>query len=160
MNIYGGRVKIDGVPCSMLIRSQINGEYVAYFERPGASIEQIEAINWRRPTLSGPCGLPKGYGFDVKDIDYSMGTKTYHVTLKVREQYLGDVTGYQAQIGALEEDRARLESDKASQQETIRQLTGQLAEADETAIVLYEELEAARAEVPGAEAPEAEEVAK
>lgn len=141
MNMYGGRVKIDGVPCSMLIRSQVNGEYVAYFERPGASIEQIEAINWRRPTLSGPCGLPRGYGFDVKDIDYSMGTKTYHVTLKVREQYLGDVTGYQAQIDALEGDRARLQADKAA-------LTDQLAEADETAIALYEALEAARAEAP------------
>ena len=77
----------------------------------------------------------------MKDIDYSMGTKTYHVTLKVREQSLGDVTGYQAQIDALEGDRARLQADKAA-------LTDQLAEADETAIALYEALEAARAEAP------------
>ena len=76
-----------------------------------------------------------------------MGTRSYTVTLMLREQYLGDVTGYQAQIDALEEDRTRLESDNANQQNMIQQLADQLAEADETAIALFEELEAARAGV-------------
>lgn len=148
MNMYNGKVKIDGVPCSLIIRSPINGEYTLYFERPSASIEQIEGINWRRPTLSGPCELPKGYGFEVKDIDYAMGTKTYQVTLRVRDQYLGDVTGYQAQISALEGEKATLEADNAIKDSAIHALSGQLAEADETAIALYEELEAARAGEP------------
>lgn len=146
MNMYGGKVKIDGVMCSLIINGHKNGEYIVYFERTYATIEQIENINWRRPTLSGPCELPRGYGFEVKDIEYSMGTRTYHVTLQVREQYLGDVTGHQAQIAQLEEDKTRLESDSANLQDTIQQLTGQLAEADETAIELYEALEAALAE--------------
>lgn len=163
MNVYGGKVKIDGVPCSLIIGGHKNGEYIMYFERAYATIEQIEAINWRRPTLSGPCELPRGYGFEVKDIEYSMGTRTYHVTLQVREQYLGDVTGYQAQIAALEGEKADLEADNAVKDTTIQTLSGQLAEADETAIALYEELEAARAgeqEEPIEQEPEYEEPAE
>lgn len=143
MNMYNGKVKIDGVMCSLIIGGHKNGEYIVYFERTYATIEQIEAINWRRPTLSGPCELPCGYGFEVKNIEYSMGTRTYHVTLQVQEQYLGDVTGYQAQIDTLEGDKARLQADKSA-------LEGQLAEADETAIALFEELESVRAEAPAA----------
>ncbi len=151
MSFYGNKVKIDGISCGLISRGMNNGEYRAIFEREFASLEQIEAINWRRPKLSGPCELPQGYGFDVKDIEYSMGTRSYTVTLKVREQYLGDVTGYQAQIDALE-------ADGAAKDTAIGALTAQLAEADETAIALFEELEATRAEVP--EDAENEEVAE
>ena len=133
-----GKVKLDGATWDLIVRGGANGDYRAYFSRDHASIEQIEAINWQRPVLSGPCELPAGYGFDVSRIDYAMGTKTYIVSLRVREQYLGDVTGYQAQIDALEADKGRLERDKAA-------LEGQLAEADETAIALFEELEAVQA---------------
>lgn len=143
MNMYNGKVKIDGVMCSLITSGHKNGEYIVFFERTYATIEQIEAINWRRPTLSGPCELPRGYGFEVKDIEYSMGTRTYHVTLQVQEQYLGDVTGYQAQIDTLEGDKAQLQADKSA-------LEGQLAEADEAAIALFEELESVRAEAPTA----------
>ena len=146
MSLYGNKVKIDGISCGLITRGIKNGEYRAIFEREFASLEQIEAIHWRRPRLSGPCELPQGYGFDVEDIEYSMGTKSYTVTLKVREQYLGDVTGYQAQIDALEADKARLEADNTDKDTAIQTLTGQLAEADETAIALFEELEAVRAE--------------
>lgn len=74
------------------------------------------------------------------------------VNATAKQQYLGDVTGYQAQIDALEEDKARLEAEGVSKDNTIEDLTDQLAEADETAIALYEELEAARAEAAAAEA--------
>lgn len=148
MNMYNGKVKIDGVMCSLITSGHKNGEYIVFFERTYTTIEQIEAINWRRPTLSGPCALPRGYGFEVKDIEYSMGTRTYHVTLQVQEQYLGDVTGYQAQIDTLEGDKAQLQADKAALEADKSALEGQLAEADETAIALFEELEAARAEAP------------
>lgn len=150
MNMYNGKVKIDGVMCSLIIDGHKNGEYIVYFERTYATIEQIEAINWRRPTLNGPCELPRGYGFEVKNIEYSMGTRTYHVTLQVQEQYLGDVTGYQAQIDALEADKARLQTEKTALEADKTTLEGQLAEADETAIALFEELESVRAEAPAA----------
>ncbi len=154
MSFYGGKTKIDGLLCGLILRGNTNGEYQAIFEREHASIEQIETINWRRPKLSGPCELPQGYGFDVTDIKYSMGTRAYTVSLKVREQYLGDVTGYQAQIDALEEDKVRLETDRAAQEDSIQRLTEQLAEADEMAISLYEELEAAQEQLPAEEPDE------
>lgn len=165
MSLYGNKAKINGIPCGLITWGNRNGEYVVYFERKYASLEQIEAINWRRPKLDGPCEMPAGYGFDVKNIEYHMSERSWVVTLKVREQYLGDVTGYQAQIDALEEDKARLEADGADKDTAIKGLKDQLAEADETAIALFEELEAARAEAaateaaaPAESAPESEEV--
>lgn len=199
MSLYSNHVKIDGVTCGTICRGGPNGEYKAVFEREFASLEQIESINWARPRLSGPCELPEGYGFDVTGIEYHVDSRTFTVTLQVQNQYLGDVTGYQAQIDALgqdktqleqdkaqleqnkamleqdkasleqdnaqlgqdkaklEQDKAQLEQDKASleqnkaqleqdnaaKEEAIRQLGDQLAEADETAIALYEELAAA-----------------
>lgn len=162
MSLYGNKVKIDGVPCGVIVRGLRNGEYRAVFERDLASLEQVEGINWRRPRLSGPCGLPQGYGFDVANIEYAMGTRCWTVTLKVREQYLGDVTGYQAQIDTLKEDKARLQADKAALAADKTALEDQLAEADETAIALFEELEAARAEPPASsdETEESGEVAE
>lgn len=156
MSLFPNESKIDDIPCGVIAAGGVKGvEYQVTFEREYASLEQIEAINWRRPRLGGKCPLPKGCGFDVTDIRYSMGAKAYTVSLQLKEQYLGDISRYQAQIDALEEDRIRLESDNANQQDTIQQLAGQLAEADETAIALYEELEAARAGEPEeAEEPE------
>lgn len=138
MAFFDRKVKIDGVPCAMVSRGTRNGEYALRFQRPEASLEQIEGIHWKRPVVSGPSGLPAGYGFEVKRIDYSMCTKTYTVTVRVLEQYLGDVAGYQARVDELEQDNAALARDKAA-------LEGQLAEADETAIALFEELEAVQA---------------
>lgn len=155
MNLYGNKVEINGIPCKSVSRWTANGEYRVVFDRDAAGLEQIEAINWRRPKLSGPCELPTGYGFDVMNIEYRMGERSWVVALKVREQYLGDVTGYQARIDALEEDKARLEADSADKDAAIEGLKDQLAEADETAIALFEELEATRESTPAAEDIEA-----
>lgn len=141
------KVKIDGVPCYLVLRGSGNGEYRLLFQRPEASLERIEAINWARPHLSGPCELPSGYGFELTGLDYAMGTKTFTATVRVKEQYLGDVTGYQSQIEALKADRAALTADKAA-------LERELAEADETAIALYEELAAAQADEDSGEVQE------
>lgn len=172
MSLYGIKVKINGIPCGLITRGTKNGEYHLVFEREFASLEQLEAIDWQRPKLSKSCELPAGYGFDMTNIEYRMSDKTWDVTLKVREQYLGDVAGYQAQVAGLEADKAQLEADKTkleadvasyqarvnklevynAQQEAdiaakntaIGELRDQLAEADETAIALYEDLQAAR----------------
>lgn len=159
MSLFPNKSRIDDIPCGVTSVGGISGvEYQVTFEREYASLEQIEAINWRRPRLDWKCPLPKGCGFEVTDIRYSMSSRSYTVVLRLKEQYLGDVTRYQEQIDALEEDRTRLESDNANQQDTIQQLASQLAEADETAIALYEELEAARTEAPDPDGPGAEQV--
>ena len=153
------KVKIDGVPCSLIQRGPANGEYLLTFRRDVSCLEQIETIHWERPHLSEPCELPAGYGFELERIDYHMGDKSFVVAVKVTNQYLGDVTGYQAQIAGLETDKAALEADKAALIADKAALSDQLAEADETAIALYEELTAmgdAPAEDDPGEAEQAE----
>lgn len=103
MSLYASKIKIGGVPCGMVLRGPSNGQYQAVFERELAALEEIEAICWDRPEIEGDCVLPTGYGFDVRDVRYSAATRCYTVELETAGQYLGDVTGYQAEIGTLEE---------------------------------------------------------
>lgn len=95
------------------------------FEREFASLEEIEDIDWIRPemaTLSGPAVLPEGFGFEVVRITYDSGTRAYTVELKTAEQFLGDVSGYQAQVAELREQAA-------SAQARAEKLAGQVSEA-------------------------------
>ncbi len=131
MSLYGKKYKIDGVPCGIVTRGPANGQYRAVFEREHASLEDIEAIHWTQPVLEGGSVLPVGYGFTVEDISYSSATRSYTVSLKVAEQFLGDVAGSQAQVEALTRT-------VQTQAETIQALEEQLAEADEALIALYE----------------------
>jgi len=131
MSLYAVQTKIDNVPCAMVLRGTANGQYQAVFERERASLEEIEAINWAQPTIEGDSPLPAGYGFQVEDISYSSATRSYTVALQVAEQFLGDVTGYVAQV-------EELEADVAGKAAAIRALEDQLAETDEALIALYE----------------------
>lgn len=144
MGFYGKDITIDGVVCGLLMRGAANGEYLAVFEREHAGLEQIEAINWERPAVrcKRDCDkiLPEGYGYRVRSITYDSGVRAYTVTFQVKEQYLGDVTGYQARIDTLEAGKANLER--------------QLAEADEAAIALYEAMAAGQGPAEGEEAAE------
>ena len=101
--------KICGVPCATVRRDTArNGRYQVTFQRCDAALEDIEGIDWAQPAvteatdryLSDP--LPEGYGFTVEDITYYHGTETWTVHLRTARQFLGDVTGYQAQVEALE----------------------------------------------------------
>ena len=122
MGFYGKDITIDGVVCGTLMRGVASGEYLAVFEREHASLEQIEAINWERPEVK--CRrdadklLPAGCGFQVRKISYDSGVRAFTVTVQVKEQYLGDVSGYQAQIETLADqaDAARAEADSVRQQ--------------------------------------------
>lgn len=134
---YGKKWKIDGLIAGFVMRMGPGGNYRVVFERENASLEQIEAINWAKPVIeyighhgSEP-GLPEGYGFDVVGITYDSGCKSYTVELKTASQYLGDVTGYQEEIAALN-------GTVAEKNAAIADLQEQLAEADELAIALYE----------------------
>lgn len=138
MSLYGIEAHICGVPCAMVLRGSANGHYQAVFERERASLEEIEAINWAHPLIEGDTLLPVGYGFTAEDITYSSNTRSYTVSLKVAEQFLGDVTGFQAQLDELTADVAGKAATIQEQAQTIQTLEGQLEEADEALIALYE----------------------
>lgn len=126
MSHYGICAKINGVPCGLILRDPMwNGRYQAVFEREFASLEEIEAIDWARPeveVLKEPAVLPEGFGFEAVRITYDSGTRAYTVELNTAEQFLGDVSGYQAQVAELREQAA-------SAQARAEEMAGQVSEA-------------------------------
>ena len=145
MSMYGIEAHICGVPCAMVMRGPANGYYEAVFERERASLEEIEAINWVQPLVEGDTLLPAGYGFTVENITYSSNTRSYTVSLKVAEQFLGDVAGFQAQVDELTADVASQVATIQEQEKTIQSQaeTIQALEAAGTAAQVEEKLEAA-----------------
>ena len=126
MSNFGEIWRIDGVTAAYITRGPVNGQYRVLFERSLAELADIEAIRWEHPTvellrtdITGVLGLPEGYGFTVVDITYDHGSKSYTVTVQVASQYLGDVTGYEAQVAALEEQVADAQAQAAQKDETI-----------------------------------------
>ena len=132
MSLYGSKCQIGGLSCGLVLRGSVNGEYRVVFEREYASLEQIEALNWDPPTIEGECVLPAGYGFTVKDIQYSAATRSYTVVLQVAEQYLGDVTGYQAQVAELQGTITEQAGTIQTQQNTIAEKDSTIAQQEET----------------------------
>lgn len=145
MSLYGIEAHICGVPCAMVMRGSANGHYQAVFERERASLEEIEAINWAQPIIKGDTLLPVGYGFTAEDITYSSNTRSYTVSLKVAEQFLGDVAGFQAQVDELTADVASQIATIQEQEQTIQAQaeTIQALEAAGTAAQVEEKLEVA-----------------
>ena len=129
MSLYGVEAHICGVPCAMVLRGSGNGHYLAVFERDRASLEEIEAIHWEKPVIDGECYLPAGYGFTVTDISYSSGTRSYTVSLKVAEQFLGDVAGFQAQVDELTASAAAAQAETESVRQELREQETALAAA-------------------------------
>lgn len=118
MALYRNETTANGLRCEVF-RPGPGGDYHVVFEREFAGIEQIEAIDWTRPEWGGDVSqIPAGYGFEVSAIDYDHRLQTYTVRLRVQSQYLGDVTGYQAEIRRLEEDleTAQAETEAARQE--------------------------------------------
>lgn len=117
MSNFGESWRIDGVTAAYVTRGPENGSYQVLFERCHAELPAIEAIRWDHPTVeplrtdvTGMVGLPAGCGFTVADITYDHISQSYTVTVQVAEQYLGDVTGYQAQVAELEDQVAQAQS--------------------------------------------------
>ena len=143
MSLYGIEAHICGVPCAMVMRGSANGHYQAVFERERASLEEIEAINWAQPIIKRATHLPVGYGFTAEDITYSSNTRSYTVSLKVAEQFLGDVAGFQAQVDELTADVASQIATIQEQEQTIQAQaeTIQALEAAGTAAQVEKKLE-------------------
>ena len=124
---------VDGIPCNPQ-RTPQNGIYHVYFDRKDATLDQIERIDWAHPTLVGTGdNLPGNYGYQIDDIAYLHPYRRFAVRLKVLQQYLGDVTGYQAEIQELETSLATAQEEKAAAQEQAQTAA---AEAAETAEIL------------------------
>lgn len=121
MSKLGIRWEIDGVPAAFITRSALNGHYRVTFERSEATLEQIEQINWSAPCLTNRSGsqkepgLPVGYGFVLADLRYQHTNRIFIAELQTAQQYLGDVSGYQAEIQQLNEE-IRLQKECAEQQ--------------------------------------------
>lgn len=154
MSNFGESWRIDGITAAYVTRGQENGVYQVLFERCHAELPAIEAIRWDHPTVeplrpdvAGMVGLPAGCGFTVTDITYDHISQSYTVTVQVAEQYLGDVTGYQAQVAELEGQVAQAQT----------QTEEALAQA-ETAQAQAEAAEAAAAEKDGIIAAQAQEI--
>lgn len=124
---------VDGIPCNPQ-RTNQNGIYHVYFDRKDATLDQIERIDWAHPTLVGTGdNLPGNYGYQIDDIAYLHPYRRFAVRLKVLQQYLWDVTGYQAEIQELEASLATAQEEKAAAQEQAQTAA---AEAAETAEIL------------------------
>lgn len=133
MSYYGIGGTVNGLPFGLALRGVVNGTYRMIFEREYASLEEIEKIDWKTPDIQGECILPKGYGFQVEAITYNSDQRAYTVHLQVDGQYLGDVTGYQAQV-------AELKNNLQKTNEALTDANSQLAEADEQIMALYEQM--------------------
>ena len=116
MSTYGKHWKIDGLISGPILEGRENGSYRILFEREHASLDQIEAVHWDHPSIQR---LPEGYGFTLVDIEYQHSTQVFFAKVKTARQYLGDVTGYQAQIDELTAQISGL-SDTAQEAETLK----------------------------------------
>ncbi len=120
---YSNNTTIDGVRCTVSpVGGLGSGKFRALFERELASLEQIEAIHWDMPQITGDSSLlPEGCGYQVDNITYDHSTRTYHVSFHMDEQYLGDVSGYQERVESLEADLETAQQDKAAAEQEAQQ---------------------------------------
>lgn len=133
MSLYGVHWKLDGVPAAFVIRGRSNGRYQVVFEREYAELPAIEAIHWEQPTVehlaeAPEVGLPDGYGFQVENITYDSASRSYTVTVRTARQYLGDVTGYQAQVAELQSAAAEKDSTIAQQAADLEEQAATIAQ--------------------------------
>lgn len=128
MNHY---VRIDGLLCRNIMRGNVNGLYRVSFHRDNATLEQIEAINWAKPKVTGigDCILPIGYGFEAVKIEYESCYSSYTVTVKVGKQYLGDVTEYLEKIDQFTKDMAEVKEMVAGLENVLDESVAALEDA-------------------------------
>ncbi len=137
---------VDGIPCSPQ-RTNRNGIYHVYFDRKDATLDQIERIDWAHPTLENTGDeLPSNYGYQIDDIAYLHPYRRFAVRLKVLRQYLGDVTGYQVQVEALEASLATAQEEKAAAQAQAQTAEEEAAAAQAAALEAQEQAQQAQAQ--------------
>jgi len=130
---------IDGVPAVCIIRRGISGRYRVLFERDAAGPDTIEHINWSQPAIAAAGesegdGLPAGCGFDLVDLTYQHATRCFIAELKLSAQYLGDVSGYQAEIKQLNKTISGKDAVITAQQTAAEELKQDLRSAYEEGV--------------------------
>lgn len=140
MSKLGIRWEIDGVPAAFITRSAANGRYRVTFERSEAALEQIEQINWSAPAITKVSGseqeqaLPAGYGFVLADLRYQHANRIFIAELQTAQQYLGDVTGYQAEIQQLNETLRQQQEATAQQSAKVSGMMSDMEQAYEEGV--------------------------
>ena len=144
---YSNNTTIDGIRCTVSpVGGLGSGKFRALFERELASLEQIEAIHWDMPQITGDSSLlPEGCGYQVDNITYDHSTRTYHVSFHMDEQYLGDVSGYQERVESLEADLETAQQDKAASEQEAQQAQEAAQAAQKQVTALEGSLESAQA---------------
>ena len=150
---YSNNTTIDGVRCTVSPAGNLgSGKFRALFERELASLEQIEAIHWDAPQISGDsAGLPEGCGYQVDDITYAYNTRTYQVVFRVKAQYLGDVSGYQTRVSELEATLTETSNHVDQLEESLAGAQQEAQAAQEQVTALEGSLETAQADAAQAQ---------
>ena len=150
---YSNNTTIDGVRCTVSpVGGLGSGKFRALVERELASLEQIEAIRWDAPQISGDsAGLPEGCGYQVDDITYAYNTRTYQVVFSVKAQYLGDVSGYQTRVSELEATLTETSNHVDQLEESLAGAQQEAQAAQEQVTALEGSLETAQADAAQAQ---------
>ena len=69
--------------------------------------------------------MPTGYGFVLTDLRYQHANRIFIAELQTAQQYLGDVTGYQAEIQQLNE---AIQQQKNTADQQAAKLSGMMAD--------------------------------
>lgn len=150
---YNNSTQIDSIRCTVSpVDGLGSGKFRALFERELASLEQIEAIHWDAPQISGDsAGLPEGCGYQVDDITYAYNTRTYQVVFSVKAQYLGDVSGYQTRVSELEATLTETSNHVDQLEESLAGAQQEAQAAQEQVTALEGSLETAQADAAQAQ---------
>ena len=142
MSLFGWEITVNDLRCAMVGRGLNNGEYVLYFEEEFAALAQLKAVPWENPTVEVVSEqgtiLPSGYGYELKNINYDYGASLWKVTVAVADQYLGDVTGYVAQVDELETQLEAAEAAEAAAQAAAQEAQATATEAQEILDIIVE----------------------
>lgn len=153
---YNNNTQIDEIRCTVSpVDGLGSGKFRALFEREFASLEQIEAIRWNAPQITGDSSLlPEDCGYQVDNITYDHSTRTYHVSFHMDEQYLGDVSGYQERVESLEADLETAQANAAQAQEQVVILAGKAVADGAEARTMRMAIETAVISLPDEQAAE------
>ena len=128
---------VNGIPCEPGRVLGPGGRYIVRFDKADATLEQIEGIDWAHPTLVGTGdSLPSSYGYEVED-RYQYGN--FQVHLKVKQECLGDVTAYAAQVSQLQDQLATAQEEKAAAQAQAQTAEEEAAAAQAAATAAQEQ---------------------
>ena len=100
MSLYGEKFKIGGLSCGLVALRGCCQTGSTGWCSSGSTHPWSRSRPWSgtRPSLRGRASCPRATASTVRISSTAPPPAAYHVVLQVGKQYLGDVTGYQAQV--------------------------------------------------------------